>query len=155
MLPATSTPAVNNRTSRIYSKILVAIDGSDPSMNAAEHAISVSEAFSAELHALHVIQIDVDLFGPADTPHDVIQMNKQAQEFLNRVKLKGNKKYEIKTEIIISVNVPRGIVKYAENKNIDLIIVGTRGRSGFRKLLLGSVASSVIEYSHCPVLVIR
>ena len=97
----------------------------------------------------------MDLFGPADTPHDVIQMNKQAQEFLNRVKLKGNKKYKIKTEIIISVNVPRGIVKYAENKNIDLIVVGTRGRSGFRKLLLGSVASSVIEYSHCPVLVIR
>jgi nucleotide-binding universal stress UspA family protein len=155
MLPATSTPAVNNRSNRIFSKILVAIDVSDPSMNAVEHAISVSEAFSAELHALHVIHVDVDLFGPADTPHDVIQMNKQAHEFLNRVKLKGNKKYKIKTEIIISVNVPRGIVEYAENKKIDLIVVGTRGRSGFRKFLLGSVASSVIEYSHCPVLVIR
>lgn len=101
MLPATSTPAVNNRSSRIFSKILVAIDGSEPSMNAAEHAISVSEAFSAELRALHVIHVEVDLFGPADTPHDVIQMNKQAHEFLNRVKLKGNKKYKIKTEIII------------------------------------------------------
>jgi nucleotide-binding universal stress UspA family protein len=73
-------------------------------------------------------------------------MNKQAHKFLNRVKLKGNKKYKIKTEIIISVNIPRGIVEYAENKNIDLIVVGTRGRSDFRKLLLGSVASSVIDF---------
>jgi nucleotide-binding universal stress UspA family protein len=96
----------------------------------------------------------VDLFGPADTLHDVIQMNKQAHEFLNRVKLKGNKKNIIKTEII-SVNVPRGIVEYAESKNIDLIVVGTTGRSGFKKLLLGSVASSVIKYSHCPVFVRR
>jgi nucleotide-binding universal stress UspA family protein len=80
MLPATATPAVNN-SSRILSKILVAIDGSDPSMNAAEYAISISEAFNAERHALHVIHVDVDLFGPADTPHDVIQMNKQAHEF--------------------------------------------------------------------------
>jgi nucleotide-binding universal stress UspA family protein len=88
-------------------------------------------------------------------PHDVIQMNEQAHEFLNRVKLKGNKKNKIKTEIIIFVNVPRGIVGYAENKNIDLIVVGTRGRSGFKKLLLGSFASSVIKYSHCPVLVMR
>jgi nucleotide-binding universal stress UspA family protein len=75
MLPATATPAVNNSSSRIFSKILVAIDGSDPSMNAAEYAISVSQAFSAELHALHVIHIDVDLFGPADTPHELILMN--------------------------------------------------------------------------------
>ena len=81
MLPATSSPAVNNRSNRIFSKILVAIDVSDPSMNAVEHAISVSEAFSAELLALHVIQVDVDLFGPADTPHDVIQMNKQLTSF--------------------------------------------------------------------------
>jgi hypothetical protein len=44
MLPATLTPAVNNRSNRIFSKILVAIDVSDPSMNAVEHAISVSEA---------------------------------------------------------------------------------------------------------------
>jgi nucleotide-binding universal stress UspA family protein len=84
MLPATSTPAVNNRSSRIFSKILVSIDGSDPSMNGAEHAISVSEAFSAELHALHVIHVDVDLFRPAGTPHDVIQKNKQANEFSKR-----------------------------------------------------------------------
>jgi nucleotide-binding universal stress UspA family protein len=39
-----------------------------------------------------------------------------------------------------------------EKENIDLIIVGTRGRSGFKKLLLGSVASEVVKYAHCPVM---
>jgi nucleotide-binding universal stress UspA family protein len=55
---------------------------------------------------------------------------------LNRVKLEGNKKNKIKTEIIISVIVPRGIVEYAESKNIDLIVVGTRGRSGLKNYCL-------------------
>ena len=44
---------------------------------------------------------------------------------------------------------------YAESNNIDLIVIGTRGKSGFKKLLLGSVASGVVTYAHCPVLVIK
>jgi nucleotide-binding universal stress UspA family protein len=59
----------------------------------------------------------------------------------------------LKTEIISSVNAVGGIIDYAEAQNVDLIVVGTRGKSGFRKLLLGSVASNVATYAHCPVLV--
>jgi nucleotide-binding universal stress UspA family protein len=47
------------------------------------------------------------------------------------------------------------IVDYAESQNINLIVVGTRGRSGFSKVLLGSVASKVVTYAHCPVLVVK
>ena len=47
------------------------------------------------------------------------------------------------------------LLEYAEEKRIDLIVVGTRGRSGFKKLLLGSIASSVVTYAHCPVLVVK
>jgi hypothetical protein len=42
-------------------------------------------------------------------------------------------------------------VEYVERKNIDLIVMGTRGRSGFKRLLLGSTASGVVTYAHCPV----
>jgi nucleotide-binding universal stress UspA family protein len=62
---------------------------------------------------------------------------------------------QIKTEIIASTNTAGGIVDYAEDKDVDLIVVGTRGRSGFKKILLGSVAYKVVTYSHCPVLVVR
>lgn len=62
---------------------------------------------------------------------------------------------QIKSEIISSTNIAEAIVDYAEEKNFKLIVIGTRGKSGFKKLLLGSVASSVITYAHCPVLVVK
>ena len=63
---------------------------------------------------------------------------------------------ELKKELISSHRpVDYIIVEYAEEKNIDLIVVGTRGRSGFKKLLLGSIASSVVTYAHCPVMVVK
>jgi nucleotide-binding universal stress UspA family protein len=51
--------------------------------------------------------------------------------------------------------VPAIIVEYAEKEKIDLIVVGTRGMSRFRKLLLGSVASKVVTYAHCNVMVVK
>ena len=62
----------------------------------------------------------------------------------------------MKTELINSHRpVDYVILEYAEEKNIDLIVVGTRGTSGFKRLLLGSVASSVVSYAHCPVMVVK
>ena len=63
---------------------------------------------------------------------------------------------ELKKELISSHRpVDYVILEYAEEKNIDLIVVGTRGRSGFKRLLLGSIASSVVTYAHCPVMVVK
>ena len=57
------------------------------------------------------------------------------------------------------INSPRPveyvILEYAEEKQIDLIVMGTRGRTGFKKLLLGSTASSVVTYAHCTVMVVK
>jgi nucleotide-binding universal stress UspA family protein len=59
-------------------------------------------------------------------------------------------------KIILSpMKVSGTIVNYAENTGVDLVVVGTRGRSGLKRLLLGSVASDVITYAHCPVLVAK
>ena len=61
-------------------------------------------------------------------------MDKEAQEYLDKVKDKANEKnVQIKTEIIASTNTGGGIVDYAEDKDIDLIVIGTRGKSGFKK----------------------
>jgi len=141
----------------LFSKILVAIDGSDASMDAAEYAISLSKEYNnAELYALHVIRADVDLFGPHETSEFMTTMRNEGEKYLNKVRLKVNEKnIQIKTEIISSTNIAGGIVDYAEENKIDLIVIGTRGRTGFKKLLLGSVASHVVTYAHCPVLVVK
>jgi nucleotide-binding universal stress UspA family protein len=71
----------------------------------------------------------------------------------------GNKnmdKVRLKTEAMLATKPIVGeIVDYAERENIDLIVIGTRGRSGLKKMLLGSVASGVVTYASCPVLVVK
>ena len=151
---------INASQKTIFSKILVAIDGSDASMNAADYAIFISKQHSAELlYALHVIHpADVDLFGPTGerAAYYTIDMDKEAQEYLDKVKDKASEKnIQVKTEIIASTNIAGGIVDYAEDKDVDLIVIGTRGKSGFKKILLGSVASKVVTYAHCPVMVVK
>ena len=59
--------------------------------------------------------------------------------------------YSLRTELIASSSVTAGIIDFAEKEHVDLIVVGALGRSGFKKLLLGSVASSIVNYAHCPV----
>jgi nucleotide-binding universal stress UspA family protein len=161
-MPTTTTNSNATTTSQktIISKILVAIDGSDSSMDAAVYAISIAKKYDAELYALHVIHpADVDLLpGPAQTSAYslVINTNKESEEYLDKVKLKANEyAITIKTEVIAAINVAEGIVDYAEGKNTDIIVVGTRGKSGIKKALLGSVAANVVTYAHCPVLVIK
>jgi nucleotide-binding universal stress UspA family protein len=148
--------------------MLVAIDGSDASSKAADYAIFLSKEYNAELlYALHVIHpADVDLsFGqikeeiPPSSYYVVANTNnnkEEAQKYLDKVKLMANEKnVQIKTEVIASTNIAGGIVDYAEDKDVNLIVVGTRGKSGFKKVLLGSVAGNVVTYAHCPVLVVK
>jgi nucleotide-binding universal stress UspA family protein len=148
--------ATNNKSKQIFSKVLVAIDGSEKSMDAAEYSICMSERYNAQFYALNVIRVDPDLFISPEIPDYILEMKNESQKYLDKVRLKAREKaVQIKTEIIASLNVAGGIVEYAKNKNIDLIVVGTRGISGFKKLLIGSVASGIITYAHCPVLVVK
>ena len=65
------------------------------------------------------------------------------------------KQMKIETAIIVSTAIVDSILDYAEEKDIDLIVVGTRGRSGIKKLLLGSTASGIVTYASCPVTVVK
>ena len=63
---------------------------------------------------------------------------------------------QLKTQVVVSpISVTGNIVEYAERGNIDLIVIGTRGRSAFKRLLLGSTASGVVTHADCPVMVVR
>ena len=61
----------------------------------------------------------------------------------------------IRTEIIASVRIADAIISYAKDKHIDLIIIGIRGMSKLKSMLVGSVAYDVVRYAHCPVLSVK
>jgi nucleotide-binding universal stress UspA family protein len=150
-----------------FSKILVAIDGSDYSMKAAEYAIDIARDNKAQLIALTVLDItkigyaaSAFIASPMHGLDELEQKRKEAHEWLDKIaKLIASQKatdnIQFISQIEESMSVAGTIVDFAENQTIDLIVVGSRGRSGFTKLLLGSVASTVVTYATCPVLVTK
>ncbi|HEY6884422.1 MAG TPA: universal stress protein [Nitrososphaeraceae archaeon] len=149
------------------SKILAPIDGSESSLNAADYAISIAKKNNAQLTALHVIRpeetyeyaSDLALMTTPTSIDSMVQTVKQdSQKWFDIVKQKSdaNNVQLKKTDTIVSHGSVVGtIVDYAEREGIDLIVMGTRGRSGFKKLLLGNTASGIISYAHCPVMIVK
>ena len=63
---------------------------------------------------------------------------------------------ELKTETFSCVeSIVESIIDYASNYDVDLIVIGTRGRTGLKRLIMGSVANGVVQHAHCPVLLVR
>jgi nucleotide-binding universal stress UspA family protein len=60
-----------------------------------------------------------------------------------------------KREVIIDTSIANGIISYAQNKKVDLILVGAKGTSGLEKFMLGGVATKVTNHAHCSVVTIR
>jgi nucleotide-binding universal stress UspA family protein len=146
------------------SKNLVAMDGSELSMKAADYAIAIAKrrGDNTQIIALHVIHSEIKyLYSASIAPsirETVVEDAKQeAQKWLSKVRQKAvENSVKLKTEFIVDpTSIVGAIVDYAERENIDLIVVGSRGLSGIKKLLLGSVASGVVTYAHCPVMVVK
>jgi nucleotide-binding universal stress UspA family protein len=158
---------LSDKINNIFSKILVAIDGSQPSIDAANYAIEMAKKNNnSQLIALTVLDISTPrrlsssfITAPTYGLKELEEERKRAQKWLESISNKVQeieKNIQYKAEIIEgSISVEGTIVDYAENENIDLIVIGTRGRSGFKRMLLGSVASKVVTYATCPVLVIK
>jgi len=144
-----------------FSKILVAIDGSEISMNTVDYAIQMAKKHNSQVIALHVIKIPIAtayLLAPSDTLRQLNDKDKQEfMEWFGPIQMKAKENnVKLKTEIVESIMSEVGaIVTYAERENVDLIVIGSRGRSGFKKMLLGSTASGVVTYATCPVMVVK
>jgi nucleotide-binding universal stress UspA family protein len=139
----------------------VAVDGSEPSILAANCAIDMAKKYNAQLIALTVSHIPLSSYGfgsrPDSIKHDKEKEMLEAKEWFHDLEEAGTKNnISLRTEIIDSqMSIEGTIVEYAESQGIDLIVIGTTGRSGFKKLLLGSVASGVVNYATCSVIVIK
>jgi nucleotide-binding universal stress UspA family protein len=145
-----------------FSTIVVGIDGSESSIDAADYAIEMAKKDGAQLIALTVNRIPLSSYGLATPQEEVKQSkdNEEMQEFKEWLdKISQNAKQnsvQLKKEIINSqMSVEAAIVEYAESEGVDLIVVGTRGNSGIKNMLLGSIASGVVKYATCPVMVVK
>ncbi len=147
-------------------RILVAVDGSKPSMDASIQAIDIAKRYAAELIALYVVSPDIryNYLEDVITPRlpralkDVMMIAMQKGErHVDKVKQKASEQnVKVKTDVVVGISsVVKEIIEYAEKNRVDMIVIGSRGLSGIKKMLLGSVASGVLIYSHCPVLITK
>jgi nucleotide-binding universal stress UspA family protein len=152
----TTETTVNDNTSAIkIRKILVPIDGSEFSLHAARYAIKLAKDENAQIICIHVISRTVLEYVPPQSRED---LRKKAESWINTIKdlAKTSSISEIKTEILMDVHsVVESIVDYATRENIDLMVIGTRGRTGLKKFLMGSIANDVVRHAHCPILLVR
>ena len=156
----------NSEHISLPSKILVPIDGSNNAKRALDFAIMLAKTYDAELVILNVIPTPGLLveaptglgLPPTGIGQYYEQQEKNGSDFIEEaIRIcRTNGLKNIETEINrASKSIVEEIIELATKRKIDLIVIGTRGLGGFRKLLLGSVSSGVVTHAHCNVLVIR
>jgi nucleotide-binding universal stress UspA family protein len=155
------TQPSSSTNTTLFHKILVPIDGSEHSFKSAKYALDLAKSSGAQIFAITVTSIpesyhlkEEDILNKSRKTSNVMEDAKSWLDNFNQQAKENNIQLHIEL-----INSPRPvdyvILEYAEEKQIDLIVMGTRGRTGFKKLLLGSIASSVVTYAHCTVMVVK
>ena len=148
-------------------KILVPVDGSTASVKALQYATHLAEleANDAQLMVVHVLE-DVKQGGAIglQAKYGNVRLvegfkrarRKAAVEWLEQIEVAAErKKIRLKTEVLDGDSQVKVIIDYANKNGVDLIVIGSTGVTGIKRLLLGSMANAVISNAHCPVMVVR
>jgi nucleotide-binding universal stress UspA family protein len=139
-------------------RILVPIDFSDTSQSALEQGVTLACQFKAELHLFHVVEDNSPSVSQVALAYPVFQsyvheLVKSGQKQLDELPLPSSKTaFSIQRKVVVGDPIGK-INDYAEEHGIDLIVMGTHGRTGPSHWLLGSVAERVVRSAPCPVLV--
>jgi nucleotide-binding universal stress UspA family protein len=149
----------------LFKGVLVAVDGSPNSVRAADMAIDLAKKSGAHLYVLSVIPTPVyaatgvqGAVGSGAVAEGILDRSKKeaegfVAEVVSRAEAEGLK---VRGEITENVpSVVEAISDYAQEWRVEVVVVGTRGLSGFKKLLLGSVSGGLVSHAPCSVLVVR
>ena len=156
----------------VFNKILVAVDGSDSAKRAAKVAVGLAEKLGADLVVLHASTPPAINYGTAYPAISGVSPPPLSQKEIDSYytytrKIASDLVGDVmgqakKLGINVTAETPEGvssvaetIISHADDNNVDLIVVGTRGLGGFKKLVMGSVSSGVVSHANCPVLVVR
>ncbi|WP_054857396.1 universal stress protein [Vulcanisaeta sp. JCM 16159] len=140
------------------TKILVGYDGSKAGDKALDYAINIARSFNAKLYIIHVIEEGKITIAPDSSMYPALidSMEKQGRDLLNRaVERARNLGVDVEGLLEVGTDAAETIINVANNLNVDLIIVGSRGLRGLTRFLLGSVSEKVVRYANRPVLVVH
>lgn len=149
----------------MYERILVPTDGSEQSERATDHALAIARQFGSAVHAVHVID-DRGSGRASETLSEFSRDSPERREFEERRERTGNELTAAITERareagldahgeVLHGEPADQITEYARTNDMDLIVLGARGRSAVGKFLLGSVAGKVSRHATTPVMLIR
>ncbi len=148
----------------MFRRIMVAIDGSENARRAARVAVDVAKEYSSDLVVVNVIppltSIQVGVTPPVPvtvTEQYYKDAKARAEDLVGEVVSEAKKRGVRARGVLLNkpYSVVEGITNYAKDEGADLIVLGTRGLGGFKKLLIGSVSSGVVDHAHCSVLIVR
>jgi nucleotide-binding universal stress UspA family protein len=135
--------------------VLVPIDFSETSEAALKYGIALARAFKAKLHLLHVPE-HPGVAAEAEYPLGIFETMQNAAHDRLGALLTARETRELKPELAMRIGKPSAeIIRYAQNRGIDLIVMGTHGRTGVAHVLMGSVAERVVRSAPCPVLTVH
>ena len=138
---------------KLHGSILVAYDGSKFSEAALKQAIEMANACRSKLYVMHVVDLNVEYM--AMTPGLTDKLEAEARKTLKKAESKV-KKAGLECEAIMGHDDQpyRPIVEEAKKRKVSLLVVGTHGRTGLTKVLLGSVSQRIVGHAPCSVLVV-
>ncbi len=139
-------------------RIVVGLDESEGSHRALEWAIEEAGLRDATLRAVHAVPSSQTYFpysavGFEDAQRRAEEAQQEAQQALDKLLAEATAGKDVTVERATPVGLPADEL-VRESRDAELLVVGSRGRGGFRGLLLGSVSQQVVQHAHCPVVVI-
>ena len=139
----------------MYRRILLPTDGSPPTERALEYAVDLVETYDAELHVLYVLDTTATT-GDVETESITGEYDDISEDIVENVVARV---HETGLDRVVD-EVRRGpppmmILEYADEHDVDLIVMGTHGRTGIDRYLLGSVTEKIVRQSEVPVLTVR
>ncbi len=148
----------------MYERILFPTDGSDGARVALDHALDLADRHDATLHVLNVVSdarwsmLDDEGTGMGGIDVEAVRENferRGADIVETAAETAADHGVACVTDVVTGGPPHRAVLDYVESEGIDLVVMGTHGRSGFDRLLMGSVAEKVVRSSPVPVLTVK
>lgn len=143
-----------------YKHILVAVDGSEPSIASLQHAIQLAQDLKSKLSIIGVLELDPIIAESYVKTGESNEMIERARRYILDHLEKIRTEYlsedlDVSVQLLEGFSIASVITQAAESLNVDLIMMGSHGRTGITKLVLGSVTQKVLNESLKPVLIVK